>query len=224
MCEDVSIDTVATRSHSPLTVFNARFSREGCTTHLEVLLRCLCRPRMPFSRRGPPARSRRCPRCQASHSQCMPLFLSESGALCTKAAMVATVDASAARPANPNRRPLATDNMADTAGASLASKPWTAAGVLQHVVAAMGREAGITVRRYTAEAPLASSCHLAPVSAVHDLLAIFSPISRWKQQRLRRTKHCPRPELANLGADLTSEATNLHAIRPCITREQRHVD
>ena len=41
-----------------------------------------------------------------------------------------------------------------------------------------------------AEALLASSYNLPRVSAVHGLLAIFSPTSRWKQPRLRRTLHC----------------------------------
>ena len=37
----------------PLTVFKRGCTRQGCTTHPRVLLRCLFRPRMPFSRRCP---------------------------------------------------------------------------------------------------------------------------------------------------------------------------
>ena len=70
ICEDVSIGIVRRRTTLPLTVFKAGCTGEGCATHPRGVLRCVCRPRMPFSRRGSSARSRCCPRRQASHVQC----------------------------------------------------------------------------------------------------------------------------------------------------------
>ena len=68
----------------------------------------------------------------------MPLFLHSRVLFCTEAATVATIEASAVRLQIPTVGPLATDTLADTAAASLAPNPG-AAGVPEHVIAAMGR-------------------------------------------------------------------------------------
>ena len=88
----------------------------------------------------------------------MPLFLSESGAVCTKADMVATIEASAVRLQIPpvvllgNR--LCGEHNWHVSGAQTLA----AAGVPEHVAAWRGP----TVKRFMAEAPLASSYNHAP--------------------------------------------------------------
>ena len=98
-------------------------------------------------------------------------FPSESGAVCTKTAVVATIEAIAIR--------LHIPVVGLLGNRLLGGHSWH---VPEHVVAAMGRWGGPTVRRYMAEAPTSPR-----VSAVLDQLAILYPTSRWKQPRLRRT-------------------------------------
>ena len=69
-------------------MIKAGFSREGAP-HARVLLRCLFRPRLPFSQRYRVAAL-----AAKLHTPCaqLLLFSFESGAVCTKAAMVAIIE------------------------------------------------------------------------------------------------------------------------------------
>ena len=89
--------------------------------------------------------------------------------------------------ANPNRQSLDNRLVGGQSWRDSGAQALAAAGVTEHVVAAMGRWGGLTVRRYTPEAPLASSYNLAPGSPQRTICSQYSPASRWNQPRLRRT-------------------------------------
>ena len=117
--------------------------------------------------------------------------------------------------------PLATDCLADTAGASLApmwSRPWPAG---------TGPPSGDTL----AEAPLPLRYNSPRVSTVLVQLAIFYPTSRWKQLRFRPTQHCfaRNSQMWVLTWLRRLPISRLPSVAPSLwttllARERRHVD
>ena len=145
----------------------------------------------------------------------MLLFPSESGAVCTQAAMEATVEASAVRLQIATLGPLGNRLFGGHSWRASGAQALTAAGVPEHVVFAMGRWRGPTVRRHMAEAPLASSCELAAefhsACSTRNILADLSV----ETAQIEADTALLRAVLAILGADTASEATNLQVAFRC---------
>ena len=91
------------------------------------------------------------------------------------------------------------------------AQAFAAAGVPAHVVAAMARWGKPTVRRYMAEAHLASSCNLASALRSARSTRNILPDLSVATAQIEVDVVLLRAELANLGADLAWEAANLQS-------------